>query len=43
MATVRCGSCGLEMTIDEVNPLTEAVDIYGSFIDKFYEKRSVST
>jgi transcription elongation factor Elf1 len=28
------------MTIDEVNPLTEPVDIYGSFIDKFYERRS---
>jgi transcription elongation factor Elf1 len=39
MATVKCGSCGLEMTIDEVNPLTEQVDIYGSFIDRFYEER----
>ena len=39
MATVKCGSCGLETVITEVNPLTEAVDIYGSFIDKFYEKR----
>ena len=28
-----------EMTIDEVNPLTEQVDIYGSFIDRFYEER----
>jgi transcription elongation factor Elf1 len=27
------------MSIDEVNPLTEPVDIYGSFIDKFYESR----
>ncbi|MHA1613926.1 MAG: hypothetical protein ACTSYJ_03725 [Candidatus Thorarchaeota archaeon] len=41
MATVKCGSCSIEMTIDEVNPLTESVDIYGSFIDKFYEQRSV--
>lgn len=39
MATVKCGSCGLEMTVDEVNPLTEPVDIYGSFIDRFYENR----
>ncbi len=39
MATVKCGSCGLEMAIDEVNPLTEQVDIYGSFIDRFYEER----
>ena len=28
------------MGIDEVNTLTEAVDIYGSFIDKFYEART---
>jgi transcription elongation factor Elf1 len=28
------------MTIDEVNPLTEPVDIYGTFIDKFYEERT---
>lgn len=41
MATVKCGSCSIEMTIDEVNSLTESVDIYGSFIDKFYERRSV--
>ena len=40
MATVKCGSCGIEMTIDEVNPLTEPVDIYGAFIDKFYEERT---
>jgi len=37
LATVKCGSCGLVMTIDEVNTLTEPVDVYGSFIDKFYE------
>ncbi|MCK5152420.1 MAG: hypothetical protein KAQ65_11280 [Candidatus Thorarchaeota archaeon] len=40
LATVKCGSCALEMGIDEVNTLTEAVDIYGSFIDKFYEART---
>ncbi|MHA2350166.1 MAG: transcription elongation factor [Candidatus Thorarchaeota archaeon] len=39
IATVKCGSCGLEMAIEEVNTLTEAVDIYGSFIDRFYEGR----
>ncbi|MCK4961603.1 MAG: hypothetical protein KAS19_03910 [Anaerolineales bacterium] len=39
IATVKCGFCGLEMAIDEVNSLTEPVDVYGSFIDKFYEKR----
>ncbi|TXT56740.1 MAG: hypothetical protein BAJATHORv1_20333 [Candidatus Thorarchaeota archaeon] len=38
-ATVKCGSCGLEENIDEVNTLTEAVDVYGSFIDIFYERR----
>jgi len=43
MATVKCGSCGIEMTIDEVNPLTEPVDIYGNFIDKFYEERTAET
>ncbi|MHA2230477.1 MAG: hypothetical protein ACXABL_14845 [Candidatus Thorarchaeota archaeon] len=32
-----CPSCG--KAIEEVNTLTEAVDIYGSFIDRFYEGR----
>jgi transcription elongation factor Elf1 len=27
------------MIVDEVNPLTEPVDIYGAFIDRFYESR----
>jgi transcription elongation factor Elf1 len=31
------------MVVDEVNPLTEAVDIYGVFIDRFYESRSAET
>jgi hypothetical protein len=31
------------MVVDEVNPLTEAVDIYGAFIDRFYESRSAET
>lgn len=39
IATVRCGSCGLEKTIDSVGPLTEAVDVYGDFIDQFYESK----
>jgi transcription elongation factor Elf1 len=39
MAIVKCGSCGLEMTITEVTPLTEPVDIYGSFIDRYYGER----
>jgi len=42
VATVKCGSCGLEMMIDEVNTLTEPVDVYGSFIDKFYERNKAS-
>ncbi|MGY5853816.1 MAG: hypothetical protein RTU92_09640 [Candidatus Thorarchaeota archaeon] len=42
-ATVRCGSCALEMLIDDVNSLTEPVDIYGSFIDRFYEERQAVT
>ena len=41
-ATVKCGSCGLEMSIDDVNELTEPVDIYGSFIDRFYEERKTA-
>ncbi len=39
-ASVKCGACGLEMIIDEVNPLTEAVDVYGTFIDEYYKERS---
>ena len=51
--TYACPSCGntaikIEVyrnnglaTIDEVNPLTEQVDVYGSFIDKFYESRKI--
>ncbi len=38
-ATVKCGSCDLEMNIEDLNPLTESVDIYGAFIDKFYAAR----
>ncbi len=43
VAGVKCGACGLEMVVDEVNPLTEAVDIYGAFIDRFYESRGAET
>jgi transcription elongation factor Elf1 len=43
LATVRCGSCGLEMTIDEVNSLTEPVDVYGTFVDLYYETRKTET
>ncbi len=39
MATVTCGSCGLEMVIESINPLTEAVDVYGDFIDQYYAAR----
>ncbi len=38
-ATIRCGVCGIDMTIDKINPLTEPVDVYGTFIDRFYEER----
>ena len=43
LATVRCGSCGLEMSIDEVNSLTEPVDVYGTFVDRYYEARKAET
>ena len=39
LATVKCGSCQLETSLDQVNALTEAVDIYGDFIDQFYQSR----
>ncbi|NWF97056.1 MAG: hypothetical protein HXY34_13015 [Candidatus Thorarchaeota archaeon] len=42
MATVKCGACGIEMVIDEVNPLTEPVDVYGTFVDRFYEGRKAA-
>ncbi len=41
IATVKCGSCLLEMTIESINSLTEPVDVYGDFIDRFYQSRSV--
>ncbi len=41
LATVKCGSCMIEMSLDSVNPLTEPVDVYGDFIDKFYQSREV--
>ncbi|MEM2141639.1 MAG: hypothetical protein QXS20_00935 [Candidatus Thorarchaeota archaeon] len=37
IATVRCGSCGLDMTIEKVTSLTEPVDVYGTFVDRFSE------
>ncbi len=43
VALVKCGSCGLETLIDEVTPLTEAVDVYGTFIDRYYEERRLTT
>lgn len=39
LATVKCGACGLLKVIDEINSLTEQVDVYGQFIDHFYEER----
>lgn len=41
IATVKCGSCLLEMTVESINSLTEPVDVYGDFIDRFYQSRSV--
>jgi len=39
LATVKCGSCGLETNVDSINSLTEPVDVYGDFIDTFYQGR----
>ncbi|MDF1537733.1 MAG: transcription elongation factor 1 family protein [Candidatus Thorarchaeota archaeon] len=41
LATVKCGSCQLEKSITSINTLTEAVDVYGDFIDIFYQSRKV--
>ncbi len=41
LATVKCGSCMIEMAIDSINSLSEPVDVYGDFIDKFYQSREV--
>jgi transcription elongation factor Elf1 len=41
LATVKCGSCQLEKNITSINTLTEAVDVYGDFIDLFYQARKV--
>ena len=41
LATVKCGSCMIEVNLDSVNALTEQVDVYGDFIDKFYESRKI--
>jgi|Deesub1362B_J571_1020462.scaffolds.fasta_scaffold03610_5 transcription elongation factor Elf1 len=35
IATIQCGSCGLTDTI-RITPLSEPVDVYGEFIDKYY-------
>ena len=43
LATVKCGSCRLETSIAEINSLTEQVDVYGSFIDQFYESRKTES
>ena len=41
LATVKCGSCKIEVNLDSVNSLTEQVDVYGDFIDKFYAARKL--
>jgi len=35
IATIKCGSCGLTDTL-RITPLSEPVDVYGEFIDKYY-------
>jgi transcription elongation factor Elf1 len=41
-ASVKCGRCGLQDTIDSIGPLTEAVDVFGDFIDQYYEARQAA-
>lgn len=31
----------IEMAIDSINSLSEPVDVYGDFIDKFYRAREI--
>ncbi|MHA1311985.1 MAG: hypothetical protein ACTSWR_08150 [Candidatus Helarchaeota archaeon] len=37
IAYLKCGNCKLEAKI-EANYLSEPVDIYGDFLDKYYEE-----
>jgi transcription elongation factor Elf1 len=37
-ATVRCGRCGINDKLD-AGKLTEQVDVYGEFIDKYYSSK----
>jgi len=39
LATVKCGSCQLEKQITNLTTLSEPVDVYGDFIDVFYQNR----
>ncbi|MBN2230733.1 MAG: hypothetical protein JW779_14185, partial [Candidatus Thorarchaeota archaeon] len=41
LAIIKCGSCMLEVSLDSVNSLTEPVDVYGDFIDRFYKTKGV--
>ena len=37
-ATVTCGNCRLSREIYNVKKIEEAVDVYGNFLDQFYEE-----
>jgi transcription elongation factor Elf1 len=37
-ATVRCGRCGISDKLS-AGKLTEQVDVYGEFIDRYYSKK----
>ncbi len=45
-AYVSCGYCKISY-ITRINPLTEAVDVYGEFLDKYYageiEEKEISS
>jgi transcription elongation factor Elf1 len=36
-ALVECGKCLLKQTVSNLKAIEEAVDIYGSFLDQYYE------
>ena len=37
MATIDCGSCHLNVVIENVKSMSEPIDIFGDFIDRYYE------
>lgn len=38
LAVVECGSCHLKQTVTEIKAIEEAIDIYGNFLDLYYQQ-----